>query len=306
MSQLSRRQFLAAPAAPPRPSPRARRCPRPEARWHGPLRPQADLKVLDRSGRPLHHAQPQLPGLRHALGTDEQAPGQAQMVQTWSVAAEAPVVVHAARPAFAGTTATGRGRGRGRVDQALGRRDSASASCSWPTPPSSSPSTGRPSRSSSPSRSPRARGTRPSLEATLPFIMPAAWPRLPRRAESRRCRARGRSGRQDEWQPGTRSSTCATPTTSPAATSRAARPGPRRSPSRRSSALHPDAATTAAPSRPARSTVGTPPVDSWRGSKATRAHDVQPGPRGIQGWIRPNHLQPPFDTKAARQALLYW
>jgi len=30
-----------------------------------------------------------------------------------------------------------------------------------------------------------------------------------------------------------------------------------------------------------------------------------PDPRGIQGWIRPNHLQPPFDSKKARQALLY-
>ena len=28
-------------------------------------------------------------------------------------------------------------------------------------------------------------------------------------------------------------------------------------------------------------------------------------PRGTQGWIRPNHLQPPFNNKKARQALLY-
>jgi peptide/nickel transport system substrate-binding protein len=28
-------------------------------------------------------------------------------------------------------------------------------------------------------------------------------------------------------------------------------------------------------------------------------------PRGTQGWIRPNHLQPPFAAKKARQALLY-
>src|SRR5439155_1158848 len=28
-------------------------------------------------------------------------------------------------------------------------------------------------------------------------------------------------------------------------------------------------------------------------------------PRGTQGWIRPNHLQPPFNNKRARQALLY-
>jgi peptide/nickel transport system substrate-binding protein len=28
-------------------------------------------------------------------------------------------------------------------------------------------------------------------------------------------------------------------------------------------------------------------------------------PRGFQGWIRPNHLQPPFDNKKARQALLH-
>ena len=28
-------------------------------------------------------------------------------------------------------------------------------------------------------------------------------------------------------------------------------------------------------------------------------------PAGIQGWLRPNHLHPPFDNKKARQALLY-
>jgi peptide/nickel transport system substrate-binding protein len=28
-------------------------------------------------------------------------------------------------------------------------------------------------------------------------------------------------------------------------------------------------------------------------------------PRGTQGWVRPNHLQPPFNNKKARQALLY-
>jgi peptide/nickel transport system substrate-binding protein len=28
-------------------------------------------------------------------------------------------------------------------------------------------------------------------------------------------------------------------------------------------------------------------------------------PRGTQGWIRPNHVQPPFNNKKARQALLY-
>ncbi len=28
-------------------------------------------------------------------------------------------------------------------------------------------------------------------------------------------------------------------------------------------------------------------------------------PRGIQGWLRPNHLHPPFDNKKARQALLW-
>jgi peptide/nickel transport system substrate-binding protein len=28
-------------------------------------------------------------------------------------------------------------------------------------------------------------------------------------------------------------------------------------------------------------------------------------PAGVQGWLRPNHLHPPFDNKKARQALLY-
>src|SRR6266545_5074171 len=28
-------------------------------------------------------------------------------------------------------------------------------------------------------------------------------------------------------------------------------------------------------------------------------------PRGTQGWVRPNHLQPPFNNKKARQALVY-
>ena len=59
--------------------------------------------------------------------------------------------------------------------------------------------------------------------------------------------------------------------------------------------------------------------DEWRSGRwETPAVDMVPllrnngdikieviDPLGTQGWLRPNHLHPPFDNPKARQALLY-
>ena len=60
-------------------------------------------------------------------------------------------------------------------------------------------------------------------------------------------------------------------------------------------------------SRPASSTTGSSrPPTSPRGSPRTRpSPPSSPIPVGLTGWLRPNHLHPPFNNKKARQALLY-
>ena len=59
--------------------------------------------------------------------------------------------------------------------------------------------------------------------------------------------------------------------------------------------------------RPARSTGGrSRRWTSFEDRAERRAGDVLARPLGTQGWLRPNHLHPPFNNKKARQALVTW
>jgi peptide/nickel transport system substrate-binding protein len=69
----------------------------------------------------------------------------------------------------------------------------------------------------------------------------------------------------------------------------------------------PDAATAAAALEAGEvDWYENPPVDFAPRFESNQALEVFiQDPRGTQGWIRPNHLHPPFNSKKARQALLW-
>ncbi len=311
MSQLSRRQFLAGTAAAAATLPV--RAPAVHAQKRGGtvrFVPQADLKVLDPIWTTAYITRNHSYLVYDTLfGTDEQLQVKPQMVETWSVAARG------LRWSF-----TLRDGLRWHDGQPVVAEDAVESIKRW----GKRDPLGKLLLAHTAKLAPVDRKTfalelaqpfalvlealgKPS--SNVPFIMPARVAATP---ETEQIKEFVGSGPfrfvKDEWQPGYQVVYARNPDYVPR------RDPPSGSTGAKKVAVDkvvwryiPDAATTAAALEAGEvDWWELPPVDFMpriEGNPALATFILDP--RGTQGWIRPNHLQPPFDTKAARQALLY-